>query len=201
MKNNLFKKSIALLTMVLMGLVGYAQIPVTDALANTGIQLNHSVMAYGNTIANYIALVNEQRQVFEEALEDAKKTVDFIADARSLEDFIGVLNRTSCIMIDLNANWDYYAPRLKCSDYFTVEMSFQNIQRGKDFMQVVLNKRNSMSKGERMDVYDKGVENYEKGNKDLAAINEELSTKIYEEEREQDVKSDFYDFYMSNLNY
>ncbi|XOV91531.1 MAG: hypothetical protein ACFHWX_15115 [Bacteroidota bacterium] len=165
------KKIITALFFLFMIVKGHSQFAVTAPVLETIAGNQTGILGTMSTTMVAIKKV-EQR------IEKLKEAAGWIEKLKSMQEFVQLLENTSCLAKDLNAEMqlgmDLVGPRASCLNTFKYQVNINQLRYVVDIVNVVLSEGFSMDRAGRLEAYEHALSAFEESQTGLGELSVEL---------------------------
>jgi hypothetical protein len=123
-------------------------------------------------------------EVASKKLEKIKQATDWIETLKSVQDFITIIETTTCMVKDLKMNFEIcndlglLNKHSSCLSQFEYRININQLQSGMDFLNMLLSKGMSMDRGERMEALEMAMNRYTNAQTILNELNRDFQRRI-----------------------
>ncbi|MEQ8339149.1 MAG: hypothetical protein RIA62_17440 [Cyclobacteriaceae bacterium] len=165
------KKIITALLFLVIVAKGHSQFAVTAPVLETIAGNQTGILGTMSTTMVAIKKV-EQR------IEKLKEAAGWIEKLESMQEFVQLLENTSCLAKDLNADMqlgmDLVGPRASCLNTFKYQVNINQLRYVVDIVNVVLTDGFSMDRAGRLEAYEHALSAFEESQTGLGELSVEL---------------------------
>ncbi len=176
------KKIITVLLFLFIVAKGHSQFAVTAPVLET-IATNQTGIL--GTMSTTIVAIKK----VEQRLEKLKETAGWIEKLKSMQEFVQLLENTSCLAKDLNVEMqlgmDLLGPRASCLNTFKYQVNINQLRYVVDIVNVVLTEGFSMDRAGRLEAYEHALSAFEESQTGLGELSVALKRVV---KRNEDAK-------------
>ncbi|MEQ8552113.1 MAG: hypothetical protein RIC06_10490 [Cyclobacteriaceae bacterium] len=181
------KKIITALFFLFMIVKGHSQFAVTAPVLETIAGNQTGILGTMSTTMVAIKKV-EQR------IEKLKEAAGWIEKLQSMQEFVQLLENTSCLAKDLNAEMqlgmDLVGPRASCLNTFKYQVNINQLRYVVDIVNVVLTDGFSMDRAGRLEAYEHALSAFEESQTGLGELSVELKRIVRRSEDAREFRED-----------
>ncbi|MEQ8880977.1 MAG: hypothetical protein RLQ12_15145 [Cyclobacteriaceae bacterium] len=181
------KKTITALFFLFIVLKGHSQFAVTAPVLETIAGNQTGILGTMSTTMVAIKKV-EQR------IEKLKEAAGWIEKLKSMQEFVQLLENTSCLAKDLNAEMqlgmDLLGPRASCLNTFKYQVNINQLRYVVDIVNVVLTDGFSMDRAGRLEAYEHALSAFEESQTGLGELSVELKRIVRRSEDAREFRED-----------
>jgi len=181
------KKIITALLFMAIVAKGHSQFAVTAPVLETIAGNQTGILGTMSTTMVAIKKV-EQR------IEKLKEAAGWIEKLKSMQEFVQLLENTSCLAKDLNAEMqlgmDLVGPRASCLNTFKYQVNINQLRYVVDIVNVVLTDGFSMDRAGRLEAYELALSAFEESQTGLGELSVELKRIVRRSEDAREFRED-----------
>jgi hypothetical protein len=131
-----------------------------------------------------IGISMESLEIAAQKLEKIKEATEWIETLKSVQDFITIVETTTCMVMDLKMNFEIcndlglLNKHSSCLSQFEYRININQLQSGIDFLNMLLRKGMSMDRGERMEALEMAMNRYTNAQISLNKLNRDFQRRI-----------------------